>query len=134
MRNDLRCVVLCSLWMLLGMRDPFRPPDDRCAIGQLAQWRYQGRVSNLNAVGLVQDERHRWLRVRPQMRFPAGWRVLSVNENELIVEVGEGCEPKEWRWQRKGTMHEKNTDSRPAADSQSSDIGSRAKTRLADGG
>lgn len=29
---------------LTGMRDPFRPPDDPCAIGELAQWRYRGMV------------------------------------------------------------------------------------------
>jgi hypothetical protein len=31
--------------LLTGMRDPFRPPDDPCAIGELAQWRYRGMVA-----------------------------------------------------------------------------------------
>jgi hypothetical protein len=32
--------------LLTGMRDPFRPPDDPCAIGELAQWRYRGMVED----------------------------------------------------------------------------------------
>ncbi len=40
-----RSVLLCfCLLMLTGMRDPFRPPEDRCRIAELSQWRYQGAV------------------------------------------------------------------------------------------
>lgn len=39
MRNSARCLLVCSVLLLTGMRDPFRPPDDPCAIGELAQWR-----------------------------------------------------------------------------------------------
>lgn len=39
-----RGVLLCfCLLTLTGMRDPFRPPEDRCRIAELSQWRYQGR-------------------------------------------------------------------------------------------
>jgi pilus assembly protein HofP len=33
--------------MLAGMRDPFKPPPDRCMVSQLALWHYQGVVSRL---------------------------------------------------------------------------------------
>lgn len=40
-----RSVLLCfCLLTLTGMRDPFRPPEDRCRIAELSQWRYQGAV------------------------------------------------------------------------------------------
>ncbi|EAX1616219.1 DUF2531 family protein, partial [Salmonella enterica] len=40
-----RGVLLCfCLLTLTGMRDPFRPPEDRCRIAELSQWRYQGAV------------------------------------------------------------------------------------------
>ena len=43
MRNSARCLLVCSVLLLTGMRDPFRPPDDPCAIGELAQAWWKGR-------------------------------------------------------------------------------------------
>ena len=37
MRNSAKCLLVCSVLLLTGMRDPFRPPDDPCATGELAQ-------------------------------------------------------------------------------------------------
>ena len=127
MRSKCHWLLVGSLFLLTGMRDPFRPPDDHCASGQLSHWRYLGMVGGANSVGIVQDEQNRWHRVREDERFPAGWRVLSIKETELIVDVGEGCEPKAWRWQREGSKNEKSKDSRSAADAQQSRVGQSGK-------
>jgi len=115
MRTELRCLILCSMIFLTGMRDPFRAPVDRCEIGKLDKWRFKGLVLG---VGIVKDEQDRWHRVRQDDRLSLGWRVLAINETEIVVEVGEGCDPKEWRWKREGTKNEKNKDSRSANDGQ----------------
>ncbi|MRS91513.1 DUF2531 family protein [Enterobacteriaceae bacterium RIT714] len=134
MRIELRGLILCSLVLLTGMRDPFRPPDDRCAIGKLDRWRYQGAVRSVDAVGMVKDEQDRWHRVRQADRLPEGWRVLVVNETEMVVEVGEGCDPKEWRWQREGAKNETHRDSRPANDIQPERVERHAQTQAGDAG
>ncbi|WP_297117089.1 HofP DNA utilization family protein [Enterobacter sp. ECC-175] len=103
-----RLLLLSALFLLTGMRDPFRPPDDTCAVGQLAQWRYQGIVSGL---GIVQSGNKRWHRVKPGDRLPPGWRVISLDEKALVVEVGEGCDPKRWVWQREGIKKDEGKDS-----------------------
>ncbi|WP_324723132.1 HofP DNA utilization family protein [Lelliottia sp. JS-SCA-14] len=134
MRTELRVLLVCSLLLITGMRDPFRPPDDRCATGALGQWRYQGMLKGGSAVGMVKDEQQRWHRVRLEERLPAGWQVLAVNETEMVIGLGEGCEPKEWRWPREGTKHENSQSNRPVDDTQHADMGRRAKTRHPGGG
>ena len=134
MRTELRCLILCSLVLLTGMRDPFRPPDDRCATGALARWRYQGMIQSGSAVGIVKDEQVRWHRIRQGERLPAGWQVLTFNETEMVVGLGEGCEPKAWRWQREGTKNETTQENHPADDAQHADVGRSAKTRHSGGG
>lgn len=57
MRTKRRYLLVCAVLMLTGMRDPFRPPDDRCAIGLLSQWRYHGMVNGRYIVGMVADEK-----------------------------------------------------------------------------
>ena len=42
MRTSARCLLVSCALLVTGMRDPFRPPDDPCAVGQLAQWHYHG--------------------------------------------------------------------------------------------
>ncbi len=42
MRSKARLLILLSPLFLTGMRDPFSVPEERCAAGQLSQWRYQG--------------------------------------------------------------------------------------------
>lgn len=39
-----------ALWLLTGMRDPFKPPEDLCRISELTQWRYQGMVEEASAL------------------------------------------------------------------------------------
>ncbi|WP_174348954.1 HofP DNA utilization family protein [Lelliottia aquatilis] len=134
MRTELCCLLICSLIFITGMRDPFHPPDDRCSAGTLAHWRYQGLIENGNSVGIVKDEQQRWHRVRQQEKLPAGWLVLAVNEMEMVVGLGEECEPKEWRWQREGTNNENRKNRGSAGDVQPADAGHRAETRHAGGG
>ena len=38
MRNSTRYLLVCSVLLLTGIRDPFRPPDDPLPYGELAQW------------------------------------------------------------------------------------------------
>ena len=52
MRNSARYLLVCSVLLLTGMRDPFRPPDDPCAIGELAQWRFRGLVGGQETIGI----------------------------------------------------------------------------------
>lgn len=103
MRSKTRLLILLSPLFLTGMRDPFSVPEERCAAGQLSQWRYQGVVSGSRDIGLMQDGQNRWHRVKTQMRLPPGWRVSAIDTQQLTVDVGEMCEPKRWTWQREGT-------------------------------
>ena len=36
MRNSAKCLLVCSVLLLTGIRDPFRPPDD---LALRASWR-----------------------------------------------------------------------------------------------
>ena len=72
MRNSTRCLLVCSALLLTGMRDPFHPPDDPCAIAEVAQWHYRGMVGGQQAIGILQDGQKRWYRLKTHERFPAG--------------------------------------------------------------
>jgi len=109
--------VLLLLPLLLGMRDPFQAPASRCPDAALSQWRYAGLVSGAVPVGIVRDERSRWLRVRRGETLPHGGRVMTLDEKELVIDTSEACEQPQWRWQRQGTKHE-NKDRGTAADRQ----------------
>jgi pilus assembly protein HofP len=37
--------MVLTLPLLLGMRDPFLPPEDRCAVSQMMLWHYQGMAT-----------------------------------------------------------------------------------------
>ena len=63
MRSKARLVILLSPLFLTGMRIP-SVPEERCAAGQLSQWRYQGIVSGSRDIGLMQDGQKRWHRVK----------------------------------------------------------------------
>ncbi|MDS0114513.1 HofP DNA utilization family protein, partial [Enterobacter hormaechei subsp. steigerwaltii] len=99
MRSKARLLILLSPLFLTGMRDPFSVPEERCAAGQLSQWRYQGVVSGSRDIGLMQDGQKHWHRVKTQVRLPTGWRVSAIDKQQLTVDVGDMCEPKRWTWQ-----------------------------------
>ncbi|WP_368544229.1 HofP DNA utilization family protein [Enterobacter soli] len=130
MHTSLRYLIVGSVLLLTGMRDPFHPPPDRCAAGQLAQWRYHGSV---NRVGLLQDGQHRWHRVKAGDRLPVGWRVMSVEDKALTIALNAACEPTQWQWQREGTKNE-SRDNAVADNAQQPGVGGSAKAGHAGGG
>ncbi|PTM33658.1 DUF2531 domain-containing protein [Enterobacter cloacae] len=134
MRNSVRCLLVCSVLTLTGMRDPFRPPDDPCSRGQLVQWHYRGMVAGHETVGILQDGQKRWYRLKTQQRFPVGWQVKAINESALVVDVGDTCEPGQWTWQREGTIKNELKDNAVAAGVLPTAVGHRTKTRHAGGG
>lgn len=131
MRSRWRYLILGPALLLTGMRDPFQPPDDRCATGQLAQWQYRGWV---NDIGLMQDGATRWHRVRIHDRLTTGWRVVSLSETALTIETGDGCEPGRWQWQRQGTKKNENKDSVVNDDTRHPGVDRRAGAGFDDGG
>lgn len=133
MRNSARYLLLCSVWLLTGMRDPFRPPDDPCAVADLAQWHYRGMVDGRSRVGLLLDGKKSWHRLKTQERLPMGWQVMAIEETALVVEVGEACEPKHWTWQREGTNKNEITDNAISTGAQQP-AGRSAKAGHVDGG
>ncbi|WP_217480394.1 HofP DNA utilization family protein [Enterobacter chuandaensis] len=134
MRNSAKYLLVCSALLLTGMRDPFRPPDDPCATGELARWHYRGMVEGQQAIAILQDGQQRWYRLKAQERFPAGWQITDINETELTIAVGETCEPEQWTWQREGKDKNESKDSAVAAGVQPPAVGRRAKAGHAGGG
>ncbi|QLR45044.1 DUF2531 family protein [Enterobacter sp. RHBSTW-00994] len=134
MRISTRYLILCSVVVLTGMRDPFHPPDDLCAAGQLAQWRYQGMVEGITTVGILQDGQKRWHRVRKDEHLPVGWRVISINEREMVVDVGVTCDPARWQWQREGTKTNENKDNALTDGAQRTNSNSKTNAGHARGG
>ncbi|AFP71961.1 HofP DNA utilization family protein [Enterobacter kobei] len=134
MRNSAKCLLVCSVLLLTGMRDPFRPPDDPCATGELAQWHYRGMVAGQQRLAILQDGQQRWHRMKMRDRFPAGWQITAINETELAIAVGETCEPGQWTWQREGKDTNDVKDSAVAAGVQPPAVGRRAKAGHAGGG
>ncbi|QIU90774.1 HofP DNA utilization family protein [Yokenella regensburgei] len=97
-----RLLMVLLLPALLGMRDPFMPPEDKCQSDQLTQWRYQGFVTNKQrALALLRDGDNKWHRVAVDDLLAPGWRVLRFDAGELEVKTGPGCEPERWAWNRK---------------------------------
>ncbi|HCD1253481.1 TPA: DUF2531 family protein [Citrobacter amalonaticus] len=100
-------LVLLSLLMLTGMRDPFRPPDDRCHGAELTQWKYQGMVSRGERnIGLLQDGQHHWRRVEQHEVLDNGWTIVQLTALMLTVRTGKECDPPQWHWQRQGDVNE----------------------------
>ncbi|POT55410.1 DUF2531 domain-containing protein [Citrobacter amalonaticus] len=96
-----------SLLMLTGMRDPFKPPEDRCQTGELTMWRYQGAVSRgERTIGILQDSQQRWRRVEQHQVLDNGWTVTQLTTQTLTLITGENCDPPDWQWQRQGEVDE----------------------------
>ena len=107
--NSLRWLLIC-LPMLLGMRDPFQPPQLNCPGGASDTWRYAGMVSGEMPLGIVRDDNARWLRVRPGEPMPTGWQVVALNEKEIVIDTLAACEPQRRRWPREGTTPNEKRD------------------------
>ena len=111
-----KCGVLLLLPLLLGLRDPFQPPESRCPDATLHQWRYVGVVLGAVPVAIVRDETSRWLRLRRGDTLAQGSRVAALNEKELVIDMPGACELPQWRWQRQGTKQDEKRDGGIAAD------------------
>jgi len=100
-------LITVALWLLTGMRDPFKPQPDLCQSAQLTQWHYQGVViTQHQAKGIVKDAAGTWRRVGVGEVLPAGWRIERITEEEIHLMTGAGCEPQQWQWKREGKQHE----------------------------
>lgn len=112
-----RGVLLCfCLLTLTGMRDPFRPPEDRCRIAELSQWRYQGAVRKGERwTGILKDSQQKWRRVEEGQTLENGWTIVHLTAEALTLTTGKNCAPPQWRWLRQGAdneaMDSHNTDS-----------------------
>lgn len=97
-----RSVLLCfCLLTLTGMRDPFRPPEDRCRIAELSQWRYQGAVRKGERwIGILKDSQQKWRRVEEGQKLENGWTIVRLTAQTLTLTTGKNCAPPQWRWLR----------------------------------
>lgn len=133
---NLKCRLFIALMLpvLLGARDPFQPPEDRCVIAKLPLWHYHGVIASQGRqIGLLRDAAGGWRRVRPETQLPGGWQVLQLNEQELLITTGSGCVPGRWRWPREGLKHEtKDTFTGNSIDSVTLS-GSQTTSGIADG-
>lgn len=102
-----RWILVLVLPLLLGMRDPFQPPEDRCGMAKLPLWRYHGAiVSQGRQIGLLRDANGGWRRVQPETQLPVGWQIVLLTERELLITTGIGCVPEQWSWPREGLRNE----------------------------
>lgn len=85
-----RGVLLCfCLLTLTGMRDPFRPPEDRCRIAELSQWRYQGAVRKGERwTGILKDSQQKWRRVEEGQTLENGWTIVRLTAEALTLTTG----------------------------------------------
>lgn len=85
-----RSVLLCfCLLTLTGMRDPFRPPEDRCRIAELSQWRYQGAVRKGERwTGILKDSQQKWRRVEEGQTLENGWTIVRLTAEALTLTTG----------------------------------------------
>ncbi|KWV99202.1 HofP DNA utilization family protein [Escherichia fergusonii] len=108
-------IIGMSLLLLTGMRDPFRPPEDRCQIAELTQWHYRGMVGQgERVIAIISDSQHNWQRVEQRDVLENGWTILQITPEFLTLNTGKTCEPDQWQWQRQGeeneAMDSRNTD------------------------
>ena len=106
MKADWRWIML-MLPALVGMRDPFEPPEDKCSAAQLALWHYRGWVeSGERSLGLMQDPAGKWLRIKEGQQIALLWTVSAIEKEHVTIALAPECEPREWRWQKEGTINE----------------------------
>ncbi|HEX4503580.1 MAG TPA: HofP DNA utilization family protein [Scandinavium sp.] len=121
-------VILLSLPWLVGLRDPFLPPVDRCAASQITIWHYRGMVSSGQLrVGMVVDAGGKWQRLAQGQRLENGWQVTGVEPEHMDMAAGVDCEPSQWRWLKEGTKNDSKSASGVTADG-SHDLGKRQKS------
>ncbi|MBW9462703.1 DUF2531 family protein [Kluyvera sp. EC_51] len=108
MNPERALLLLLTVPLLCGMRDPFAPVMDACQTAQLADWHYRGGTQSASRlIGMAQERDERWRRVEVGQTLNTGWRVTAITLDSLTVETGEGCEPRIWQWKREGTPNDK---------------------------
>lgn len=112
MIGEWRIGLLAATLLLSGMRDPFQPPEDKCAVAELVRWRYGGAAGYRDRLtGFIQDAGGKWRRVTAGMRLERGWTVLSIEPERMEIAVGEQCDPSRWHWLKEGAKHDRQKDS-----------------------
>ena len=126
-------LLLLLIPCVLGMRDPFEPPEDRCSVAQLTSWHYRGWISNGEKItGIVLDPSGKWLRINEGQKPGTQWTVSAISAGQMDITLSAGCEPRQWRWIKEGAKNEsKDNATAHAADNQRQGEGTAS---LADGG
>lgn len=126
-------IIVLLLPLLLGMRDPFLPAEDRCSSAQITLWHYRGMVSlGDQRTSIVLDASGKWQRLTQGQTLNNGWTVVAIQPDRMDMTAGTDCEPSQWRWIKEGTQH----DSKDSAGVNNDGLrrpGQR-ENRLADGG
>lgn len=105
--NDWRIPILLALPLLLGMRDPFLPAEDRCATAQMMLWHYRGVVSSgKQRIGMVRDASGKWRRLKSGQRLENGWVVSGIQPEQIDMAADADCETSQWHWPKEGTKHD----------------------------
>ncbi|MEW5561816.1 HofP DNA utilization family protein [Enterobacter asburiae] len=131
--TDRHGLIVLLLPLLLGMRDPFLPAEDRCSSAQITLWHYRGMVSlGEQRTGIVLDASGKWQRLTQGQTLSNGWTVVAVQPDRMDMTAGTDCEPSQWRWIKEGTQHD-SKDSVGVNNDGLRRPGQR-KNRLADGG
>jgi pilus assembly protein HofP len=122
--TDWRIPIGLALPLLLGMRDPFLPPEDRCATAQMLLWHYRGMVSSdEQRTGIVLDASGKWRRLTQGQRLENGWVVSGIQPEQMDMAADAGCETSQWHWPKEGTKH----DAKDAPGTTTDSDGSRGK-------
>lgn len=128
-----RTLIALSLPLLLGMRDPFQPQEDRCSAAQIALWHYRGSVgSGEKHTAFVLDAGGKWRRLMLGQTLENGWRVADIQPAYMDMNAGAECELSQWRWLKEGTEHDSKGNS-GTADDDGRGLG-QGKGRLAGSG
>lgn len=108
MESKSRAALVLLFPLLLGMRDPFIPPDDPCRTAQLSRWQYAGSVdSGQRQIAFLRDEKGKWRRIQREDVLMSGWRITEITTQSLTMETGEACEPLQWRIIKGEIEHDK---------------------------
>ncbi|EMH4164629.1 DUF2531 family protein [Pluralibacter gergoviae] len=96
-------LMLLLLPVLTAMRDPFRPPEDRCRTAELSRWRYGGALGMApQLTGFVQNAAGQWRRVKEGMPLEGGRKVRKITPDRLEIALNEGCDTPSWHWRKEG--------------------------------
>ena len=96
-------LMMLLLPVLTAMRDPFRPPEDRCRTAELSRWRYGGALGMApQLTGFVQNASGQWRRVKEGMPLEGGRKVRKITPDRLEIALNEGCDTPSWHWRKEG--------------------------------